>query len=82
MNRPATWPNGPLSPEPIRELAARAGVEVGALRGVWTGLTKRTRTITGDPEVRLTDWEEKAGGDYIGRFSTTTLQAFKKALEE
>jgi hypothetical protein len=69
----------------LRELETAVGVEtdVSALRGVWTGLTKRTRTITGDDEAELIDWTKNyETNDYLGRLEPVTLASFKKALSE
>ena len=67
----------------LRQLEIDTRAEEGSLRGVWTGLTKRTRTITGDDEAYLIQWSEQAeDGDYTGRLTPVTLNAFKRALEE
>jgi hypothetical protein len=67
----------------LRELERKAGVPEGGLRGVWTGLTKRTRTITGDPDSALIDWSgPDADGDYNGRLAPVTLDGFRRALAE
>lgn len=67
----------------LRELEKKAKVKPGGLRGVWTGLTKRTRTITGDPDAVLIDWsgpDDK--DDYQGRLAKMTLDALRRALAE
>jgi hypothetical protein len=65
----------------LRELERKAGVPEGGLRGVWTGVTKRTRTITGDPEAYLVDWDGPDDkGDWRGRLTKVTLDSFKRAL--
>lgn len=67
----------------LRKLEAQMNVEEGALRGVWTGLTKRVRTITGDPEIALIDWgKETENGDYRGRLMPVSREAFRRALAE
>jgi hypothetical protein len=66
----------------LRQLESDMGVVSGGLRGVWTGLTKRVRTITGDDEVRLLEWVEEADGDYTGRLMPVTREAFRRALAE
>ena len=52
------------------------------LRGVWTGLTKRVRTITGDKEAALIAWEQLGDGDWRGRMMPVTREAFRRALAE
>jgi hypothetical protein len=67
----------------LRALEKSAGVGESGLRGVWTGLTKRTRTITGNSDIALIQWGKPTeDGDYIGRFTPVTLASFKRALEE
>jgi hypothetical protein len=67
----------------IHQLENQMEVERQGLRGVWGGLTKRTRTITGDPDAALIDWDDRTNdGDYIGRLTPTTLGSFKRALAE
>jgi hypothetical protein len=67
----------------MRALEEKMKVQPGALRGVWTGLTKRVRTITGDPEAALIKWgEETDDGDWIGRLMPVTREAFRRALAE
>lgn len=67
----------------LRALERKMNVEESGLRGVWTGLTKRTRTITGDPDAMLIEWSDvKENGDYSGKLTATSLSAFRRALEE
>lgn len=66
----------------LRQLERDMGVEVGGLRGVWTGLTKRVHTITGDDDVSLIQWMEKVDGDWIARFMPVTRESFRRALAE
>lgn len=68
--------------DPFSLRALEEEIGEGSLRGVWTGLTKRTRTITGDPKACLIDWgEPDEEGDYKGQLHPTTRNAFQKALE-
>lgn len=67
----------------IHQLEDQMKVGRGALRGVWAGLTKRVRTITGDPEAALILWgEENDNGDYVGQLMHVTREAFRRALAE
>ncbi|HEX8124947.1 MAG TPA: hypothetical protein VF548_05130 [Allosphingosinicella sp.] len=67
----------------LRQLEKKAKVKPGGLRGVWTGLTKRTRTITGDPDAVLIDWSgPDEEGDYQGRLARMTIDALRRALAE
>lgn len=49
------------------------------LRGVWGGITKRTRTVLGDDEAYLIWWNEQEHG-WVGRVSPTTHSSFRKVL--
>jgi hypothetical protein len=53
--------------------------EPGALRGVWSGITKRVRTVLGDPDAYLIWWDEQPSG-WVGRVSPTTHRALRKVL--
>jgi hypothetical protein len=66
----------------LRQLESTMGVPVGGLRGVWTGLTKRVRTITNDDEVSLIEWLEETDDDWIARLMPVTREAFRRALAE
>ncbi|HEX8300282.1 hypothetical protein [Sphingomonas sp.] len=67
----------------LRALEREAKAGESGLRGVWTGLTKRTRTITGDPSSALIIWDEvPEKGDFIGRLTPVTLDSFRRALAE
>ena len=52
------------------------------LRGALGGITKRTRTICGDPEASLIEWTKTSSGDWHGRVSSATVASFRVALEE
>jgi hypothetical protein len=63
----------------LRALERSARSTTIGLSGVWTGLTKRTRTMTGDPDATLIGWQRR-GDDYEGWLSQKTCQSFKLAL--
>lgn len=53
------------------------------LAGVWAGLTKRTRKITGDPKAVLIgwpDWNDLAWEDAVGIVDPETHAAFRRAF--
>jgi hypothetical protein len=58
--------------------ALRLGEEED-LRGVWGGITKRTRTVLGDEEAYLIWWNE-LDTDWVGRVSSMTHRSFRKVL--
>lgn len=63
------------------ELASELEVDVTELTGVWSGLTRRIRTVTGSPDAYLISWawdDEKQ--DYYGKMHTTTFKNCKKAV--
>lgn len=67
----------------LRELERASKVGNSGLRGVWTGLTKRVRTITGDADTALIEWSgPDENDDYRGRLAPMTLDAFRRALAE
>ena len=67
----------------MRELESKMKVGQGELRGVWAGLTKRVRTITGDDEAELIAWgEQSKDGDWQARLMPVTREAFRRALSE
>lgn len=54
---------------------------IGSLRGVWTGLTRRTRGLTGNDSASLFEWEwNEEEGSYDGRMAQETVEAFRKSL--
>ncbi len=65
----------------MAELAKVLECEADSLAGVWSGLTRRTRTITGDENAFLIDWvwheEEK---DYVGTLDTVTIKNLRSTL--
>ena len=67
----------------IQEIERQMEVERGSLRALWGGLTKRTRTITGDPDAALIEWGEQTDtGDYVGHLTSVSYSSFKRALTE
>jgi hypothetical protein len=64
----------------LRELERASRSVRSGLKGVWTGLTKRTRTITGDPDAYLIRWTER-NGQWEGSLSQVTQRSFQLVLE-
>jgi hypothetical protein len=54
--------------------------DASELRGVWGGITKRTRTVLGDSTASLIWWTEKESGGWVGRVSVMTHRSLQKAL--
>ena len=64
-----------------KPVAEKVGSEVSSLTGVWSGLTRRVRTVTGDPVAVLFDWvwsDEKE--DYFGTLHPITIKNLQNAL--
>lgn len=57
------------------------GTKPGELRGAWSGLTKRVRTVTKDPEAVLLGWF-KQGDDWRLIMATQTVASMRIALSE
>lgn len=52
-----------------------------SLSGVWSGLTRRIRTVANDKSAYLIDWEwSEEMNSYRGTFNTVTLKNLKIAL--
>lgn len=71
----------------LADVAKALGAEPGSLRNVWSGLTMRTRTITGDADAYLIDWTGKPIHDendvYIdqtGEVSELTWNSFRRLI--
>lgn len=72
----------------IADVAKAIGVEPSDLSGVWGGLTRRLKTITGDSDAYLIDWtksepvldEEENYIDHTGEVTEMTYKSFRKAL--
>jgi len=62
-----------------RELEESLGI--GTLRGVWTGLTRRIRSLTGNDSASLFHWKyDESSYPYQGTMADYTVQAFKHCL--
>lgn len=64
----------------LQELERASRSVRSGLKGVWTGLTKRTRTITGDPDAYLIRWAQR-NGQWEGSLSQATQRSFQSVLE-
>lgn len=71
--------DGDLFMSDISKLTGKSNMQ---LRGALGGITKRTRTICGDPEASLIEWTKTKSGDWHGRVSSTTVASFRVALAE
>ncbi|WET17018.1 hypothetical protein P2W49_11850 [Yersinia intermedia] len=65
------------------DIAKAMRIELDDLRGVWSGLTRRTRRVTNDPAAYLIHWlpwdyERK---DNFGLIHPTTVANLKRALD-
>jgi hypothetical protein len=64
-----------------KNLAEALGFDVSELSGVWSGLTRRTRTVSDDPEAYLIGWAwDEKRDDYYGKLHPTTYRNCKKAM--
>ena len=70
---------GDLLMSDISKLTGKSNLQ---LRGALGGITKRTRTICGDPDASLIEWTKTGGGDWHGRVTPTTVSSFRVALAE
>ena len=72
----------------IADVAKALGVQPSELTGVWGGLTRRLKTITGDSAAYLIDWEKNEAvyddegnyADHTGEVTELTYRSFRKAL--
>ena len=70
----------PVTGFKLSRIASALGeADPGKLGGVWGGLTKRVRTVLGDPHADLIWWDE-SGRDWTGYVSEMTHRSLKKAL--
>jgi hypothetical protein len=60
-------------------LMEELGMVGESLTGVWAGITKRARTVSGDQDLFLINWSyDEASNDNIGRFNPNTYEHLKK----
>ena len=72
----------------IADVAKAIGVQPSGLSGVWGGLTRRLKTVTGDSDAYLIDWtksepvvdEDDNYVDHTGEVTELTYRSFRKAL--
>lgn len=65
----------------LNAVAKALDVDADGLKGVWGGLTRRTKTITGDPSAYLIDWiEDEQLDQWIGELSEMTYQSLRRAF--
>ncbi|WP_432537379.1 hypothetical protein [Pantoea eucalypti] len=63
------------------DLASELELDVTDLTGVWSGLTRRIRTVSGSSDAYLISWAwDDDRQDYYGKMHTTTFKNCKKAL--
>lgn len=68
--------NGSFSSNELEE-----SLGIGPLRGVWTGLTRRTRSLSGNDSASLFDWTwNEKNESYDGVMAQETVDAFRKTL--
>lgn len=63
----------------LSDVSELTGNTADQLRGTWAGLTKRIRTVTGDPDARLLNWFRQ-GDDWVGIMAQKTTEAMRAAL--
>ena len=64
-----------------KSIAKELGLDVSELSGVWSGLTRRTRTVSDDSEAYLIGWAwDDDRDDYYGSLHSTTYRNCKKAM--
>lgn len=66
----------------MSDISKLTGKSTMQLRGAWGGITKRTRTVCGDPQASLIEWTKTGGGDWHGRVASGTITSFRAALDE
>lgn len=64
----------------LNNAAARAKVAPGKLGGRWTGLTKVTRRVSGNKDLRVISWSQNDDGSWQGSMDTKWWTAFRKAF--
>ncbi|EIR7372367.1 hypothetical protein LXH42_004297, partial [Salmonella enterica subsp. enterica serovar Poona] len=64
-----------------KSIAEELDLEVSELSGVWSGLTRRTRTVSDDSDAYLISWAwDEERDDYYGTLHPTTYRNCKKAM--
>ncbi|CND92256.1 MULTISPECIES: hypothetical protein [Enterobacterales] len=64
-----------------KSVAEELGFDVSELSGVWSGLTRRTRTVSDDSDAYLIGWAlDESRDDYYGTLHPTTYRNCKKAM--
>ncbi|MFL1909444.1 hypothetical protein [Plesiomonas shigelloides] len=64
-----------------KDLAQNMGIDTDELKGVWSGLTRRIRTVTNDQEAYLLAWAwDDEREDYYGSLDKVTYRNCKKAM--
>ena len=64
-----------------KNVAKELNIDVSELSGVWSGLTRRTRTVSDDSEAYLIAWAwDDNANDYYGKLHTITYNNCKKAM--
>lgn len=67
----------------LAKLTAQMEAEPGALKNVWSGLTKRVRTVTGSDTAVLIEWQEVGDGeDWTGRMAAETREALSQLFNK
>ena len=61
-------------------LAAQDETDPTSLRAVWGGLTRRIRSVLGDPDAYLLLWKEEDDGSWRAALSPMTHRSLRKAL--
>lgn len=66
----------------VKDIAQALGDEdEGTLRGIWSGITRRLRSVLDDEDAYLFQWEEdESGTTWKGMVSPTTHRSLRKAL--
>lgn len=71
----------------LRNVASAVDARADGLIGIWSGITRRTRTITGQPESYMISWtgeqEYNEDGEYVderGELTQMTYESFRKAF--
>jgi len=65
----------------MKDVGKALGVDLAErdIRGVWSGLTRRTRTVLDNPKVYLIGWDQLAD-EWVGWVSPATHRALRKVL--